>query len=351
MSLINDMLRDLEQRGGRSPDIAARVTPAARTSRASRWPLYLLVTLVLALAGALVFVLRSPAPVAATLAAPIEEPATTESPDAAISSPGEAEPVSVSAATPADTVAPEPEHVEAETAVTVVTPLPAPRTMETTPVEPAPEKVSEPAPLADETLIVRRHEPTAAQKAARAARDGFAALRAGDWATAARLLQELLALEPANDEAREGLVVALGRQGRIAEADGVLLDGLAVGAEPSRFAKLRARMQLARGETAAALDSLAVAVPPVAVDPEFHALKAALAQQLEHYSQAAAIYTTLTAFEPGNGTWQAGLGMAQDMQGNNADALVAYERALAAGRLDAALLAHVQRRVVALRQE
>lgn len=199
------------------------------------------------------------------------------------------------------------------------------------------------------SVIVRRHEPTPEQKARRAALEGFAALRRGDWAAAVRFLQELVMLEPASDDAREGLAIALTRQGRLAEADGVLLDGFAVATVPARFAKLRARLQAARGERDAALDSLSVAVPAVADDPEYHALRGALAQQAGHYALAAEIYRTLTAFEPANGVWQAGLAMALDQTGDVAAAGEAYRRAHEAGGLEPALLEHVQQRLAALK--
>lgn len=356
MSLINEMLRDLEARGGNEPDAQIRSAPESRAPRRSAWPMIALGTIVLCLLIA-IMLLSKPTPesgtsVAATLsamergAAPVrqaEPPATGE---VTASSPA----LSAQESAPDESVEP-----PVETAMDA----PAPEAV----VEPAPPiSVKPPAQIAvattvetndkrvePATVIVRRHEPTREEIAARAGRDGFAALRNGDWATAARLLQELVAFEPANDDAREGLAVALTRQGRIAEADGTLIDGVALGAVPARFAKLRARVQASRGELDAALASLSIAVPDVSADPEYHALKAALAQQAERYDVAATTYSTLTVLEPANATWQAGLGMALDKLGDISGARDAYERALASGRqLDTALLAHVQRRINAL---
>lgn len=345
MSLINEMLRDLEARGGREPDVSVRSAPKSRKPRRSRWPLFATGALALALGIAAVMLRQTTSQEVATVAAPLEtmESERTAVNDVEILEPEVAPPLETPPVTEQRKQAGSEQlpvaAVEETTASEPVT--------EPTPVvasaKPAEQKTSE-----SESVVVRRHEPTREDIAARAGRDGFAALRNGDWATAARLLEELVAFEPANDDAREGLVVALTRQGRIAEADGALIDGVAVGAVPARFAKLRARLQAGRGELDAALASLSIAVPAISADPEYHALKAALAQQSERYDVAANTYAALTAFEPANGTWQAGLGMALDKLGDFDGALGAYERALAAGRFDGALLAHVQRRVTAL---
>lgn len=348
MSLINDMLKDLEDRGGNGRTTGVRATPVKRASGVTRTLFIVLALTVVALAGALAWSLR-PATSAAVPASAVVVAREAPPAPARIDAPVVGEDVAPAASeVSAPPVSAPVNDVAAQvTAPTEIASTPAP---EVTTTNPEPQQEA-PANTAADTMIVRRHEPTDAEKAARAGRDGFAALRLGDWATAARLLGELVALEPANDEAREGLAVALANQGRVAESDGVLLDGIAVGASPARFAKLRARLQAARGELDAALDSLSVAVPTAASDPEFHALKAALAQQAGRYDMAATLYETLTTLDAANGTWQAGLGMALDARGDFAGALAAYERAYAADGLEPALRAHIESRLAALKTD
>jgi Flp pilus assembly protein TadD len=84
---------------------------------------------------------------------------------------------------------------------------------------------------------------------------------------------------------------------------------------------------------------------------ETDALKGALAQQAGRHEMAKELYTALTAFEPANGTWQAGLAMALDRLGNPEDARQAYRRAMNAGGMEPALLAHVERRLAFLNNE
>lgn len=348
MSLINDMLKDLEARGDHA-DVGSEVRVTSRTPARSRRGLPLVLgALVLGLVACIFYLLAGTG--ARVVAPPAHEPPVVAQTEAT------AEPAPVAPVREAVAVA-----SAAETPTTVPAtdvPDPAP-VLASAPVKQdvaaAPAKESLPASTApagaaeeSSAVIVRRHEPTHAELRARASREGFAALQRGDWPVASRLLTELVGMEPANDEAREGAAVALVRQGRLAEADGLLLDGLAVGTNPARFAKLRARVQASQADVTAALQSLSLAVPPVERDPEFHALRGALAQQAGEFELAIQTYRQLVAYAPDNATWQAGLAMALDATGDIDGAQLAYQRALAAGNLEAALRDHVQQRLSAL---
>ncbi len=344
MSLINEMLKDLEARGDRT-NIARDVHCIADRGRPrmNRALLALCALLALMLA-ALIYRSHASAHAGARAAETSNGVAVTE--------------------TAAATEVPEPLRATPDTSVDTTAPIAAdtpdkvlPVAQEAAPASRTPatgeSRVSEPdaaAKDADATLIVRRHEASDADRRARAARDGFAALQGGDWNVSARLLAELVAIEPANDDAREGLAISLMQTGRVAEVEGVLLDGLAVGTAPARFAKLRARVLASRGDVGGALQGLSVAVPDVADDAEFHALRAALAQRSGDFALAAQTYRRLVAREPANATWQAGLAMALDATGDHTGARDAYQRAMAAGGLDAALRAHVERRLRALQE-
>lgn len=371
MSLINEMLKDLEARGEAPARKGAVRAPVVATRRRGTFVVATLGTLVVVLGGLVAWLtlrpashlsesadIQRPAVAAAALneqrAAASLRPAPVE---VEREPPPAGKPTTLPAPDEAEVVEPTPATVdtdaETETTASIVARMPE-HAVETaaptgTTTEPS---ITEPAETETApTMIVKRHEPTPAERALRAGRDGFAALRRGDWLAASRLLAEVVAVEPANDDAREGLAVALSRQGRIAEADGVLLDGLAVGASPARFAKLRARLQLSRNDLQGALDSLAIAVPAVTADTEYHAMKGAIAQQAGEYELAAATYRELTSMEPANGTWQAGLGMALDALDDFDAARAAYDRALHAGGLEPAILQHVQQRLAALERK
>lgn len=372
MSLINDMLKDLETRGG-GPAAGGAIRPVANRAEPAVGRSRLVVVLsgfVVILIAALGYVTWNTKPVQTTnavtipaaAAAPVlqDEGIENEMPASPVMAENEKsaddEPVAVSemTAVPVALAAVPDEdrgsRDENDARVTRSAPEAETPPAERSPAAPEPETRTAAASADEGTVIVRRHEPTPEQRAQRAGRDGLAALRRGDWALAARLLQELIEVEPANDDGREGLAVALQRQGRLAEADGVLLDGIAMAAAPARFAKLRARTLVARGELENALNSLSIAIPPIKEDPEYHALRGAIAQQAGRSDIAIETYSNLTRFEPANGTWQAGLAMALDRSGKLQEARETYQRALDAGGLEPALLAHVQRRLAALKQ-
>lgn len=355
MSLINDMLKDLEARGGTDAERDNGVrAPIAADRSSARLLVLSLSALVVVLAAAVAYLGwfdTPPESLNQPVDASIEPPARNLAPSAiaATDLSNEAAPQPEAAAQVVDTAPVAAEVVEAATPIPVSANPPAiPVEQKAPPLKAAAVSAPETESEQPGTVVVRRHEPSPEQRAQRAAQEGTAALRRGDWTTAARLLQEVIEVEPANDDAREGLVIALQRQGRLSETDAVLLDGLAVATNPARFAKLRARLQASRNELDAALDTLAIAVPRIAADPEYHALKAALAQQAGRHSEAAEIYSALTEYAPGNGTWLAGLAIALDRQGEAAAARDAYIRALQAGGLDRALVAHAQRRLTAL---
>lgn len=321
MSLINRMLHDLDRRGETPRGIELRAVPPASATR-TRW---LAVLLAAPLAIAAAWLLWPRADVVAPQAPlPVSQPVITQPAAAAVVI---EEAVETTAPVENDNEAPA--MAEAE-------PAPAPPAAHAGPAasEPPGRVAVAGQPSA---VVIRPHAPSREELRQRARRDGLNAARRGDWVVATRLLQEAIEAAPADDDVREALAVALLRQGRISEADAVLLDGMAVGVTPARFARLRAEALASRGDVATALATLAVNMPAVEQDPGFYALRGALAQQAGDYLVALQSYSALVRFAPGNGTWQAGYAMALDALGDFDEARAAFARALQAGGLEAAL--------------
>lgn len=207
---------------------------------------------------------------------------------------------------------------------------------------------AEPAYEGEGELQISRHLPKPEDAAREQINNGLRAMRARDYELASTRLAAGLEVLSGNDQAREALYVAYRRQGRIAEAEGVLRDGLALADEPARFAKLLARELAARDARTEALQVLAIEIPPVTRDPEYHALRGALLQQEARYADALPVYEGLVRHYPDNSTWLAGLGMAQEQTGNLVGARNSYTRALQAGALTATVQEYVQSRLAAL---
>jgi Flp pilus assembly protein TadD len=171
---------------------------------------------------------------------------------------------------------------------------------------------------------------------------GLDAARRGEHRRASEHLQAGLAILPREDEARMALHASLRRQGRIAEAEGILEAGLVDAREPYRFAAVLARLRAQRGNLDEAVAFLKLDPPAVQADPEYHALWGALLQQQGDYSAALPVYARLVDYQPGNAQWLAGLGIARQQTGDAQGAIDAYERALRTGRLADTLTDYIQ---------
>jgi Tfp pilus assembly protein PilF len=192
----------------------------------------------------------------------------------------------------------------------------------------------------------------AAPRDARAAQsrlaDAGAAMRAGELSTAEKLLRDALEADPSLHEAREKLAMLLLEQGRLDEARSVIDAGLALDPQRNSFRRLGARVDLARGQPAAARTRLEVSPPSVAGDPEYHGLLASAYQRLGLHEEAALEYRALTQAQPGDAHWWAGYGLSRDALGDVPGALAAYAQARSLGNLDQLLLDHINKRTAAL---
>ncbi|TBV10606.1 tetratricopeptide repeat protein [Stutzerimonas kirkiae] len=95
-----------------------------------------------------------------------------------------------------------------------------------------------------------------------------------------------------------------------------------------------ARGQLLVGDSNAALASLKQNPPELAREPSYHALLAALYQQVEDWQGSAATYQALVALRPGQATWQLGLAIALEQLERPAEAGRHYRLALLGQGLD-----------------
>ncbi len=188
-------------------------------------------------------------------------------------------------------------------------------------------------------------------KAANVYADARRALQRGDERAAEALLLDALALDPRLHGAREDLGNLRVRQGRLDEAGATARAGLEL--EPSHvgYRRLAARIELVRGQPAAAVALLEHDAPDVERDPEYHALLASALQRIGRHEEAARGYQALARQEPYQAAWWAGYGLSRDALGDAAGALAAYARARQLGDLDPRVLEHINQRTRALQQQ
>lgn len=143
-----------------------------------------------------------------------------------------------------------------------------------------------------------------------------------------------LALDPGQLQARERLVDQLAADGRAEEAYALLREGVAIAPEHTPFRKQAARLLLARGDTVGAVRALTVGgLPRVETDPELHRMLAGLYLKLGESFLAVQTGRNLTASNPRDGVSWLGLGDALAADGQPEEARRAYRQALAADGL------------------
>ena len=172
----------------------------------------------------------------------------------------------------------------------------------------------------------------------------LAAMRSNELYTAERLFRDALAVDSGDSAIWSYLYGVLVRAARTGAAEQALRQGLVLANEPAALAKLYARMLLDRGDKDAAVAVLKNHRPTPASDTEYDAFLGALLQQRGQYAEAGSVYENLLTAEPNSGSAWIGLAMSHDSLGNRADALSAFESALRTGSLKPPLARYAQRR-------
>ncbi len=149
----------------------------------------------------------------------------------------------------------------------------------------------------------------------------------GDERGAESALREALGFAPAKLGVRTALVALLLRAGRLDEAEAQIAVGRTQIGDTWPYAALQARALLARGDTEGALAELEKSPPELARSPEHHALLAAVRERLGRHAAAAETYGALLSLDAKRADWWLGLALAREGEGRSADALAAYRSA------------------------
>lgn len=352
MSLINDMLRNLEAQ--RPDDLARhdlqreiRALPKAKTRRGGKAVLWLLV--LAALAGAMAWqwpvlmdVLVPPPPPAPPVAAVTPAPAVAETPPPV---PPTVNPEndensqylrlssSLSSAPLAPVAVPDPVVAPAAPSPKVATePLPA-KEVEKPAAEP-PKPAPPPGPVKIEKSPVLATPRDRADAELRKAEN---ALAGGQRGEALEHLRAALRIDPAYALPRQALLRQLLEQRKFDEAMSVLQEGLEQQPAQVAWAMSLARLQLEQGDLVAADRTLTRSQPFAEANADYAGFVGHVKTRLGNHKQAAASYQRATRVSPGEGRWWLGLGLALEADGKTAEAKDALKRALAAGNLSADL--------------
>jgi MSHA biogenesis protein MshN len=329
MSLINQMLKDLEERRSQPGAVlqedellTVHSVPAPETDSRSNWRTLLFGSLLMILLSGFGWwgyrTLSPPPVVPLAVARQLDVMPTVIAPVASVES-----------------VAPVPKLV---TPVVPAPVVPAPVIMmskntDTPGVEPVatevavPVAVEKPANVVAVTKVERPLSPR--EKAEAAFHRALTAQRGGERAAMEMNLRQALVQDPSHYLAREKLAALLYHAGHLDEAKEVLRGGMTESSAPIPLRKTLARFLVDQdAPEEAALALLQGDVPPVALDKEFYQLLAAIYQRTGQFSAAARTYKELLTVQRQTGMWWLGLGLALESSQSLPEAKQAYRTAL-----------------------
>jgi tetratricopeptide (TPR) repeat protein len=161
-------------------------------------------------------------------------------------------------------------------------------------------------------------------------------------------LKSLLKFFPQYQQARLALAELLSKQENFSEALTILQAGLRDNPKSIEYVEALAHIFLKQGKKKEALATLSSAKPTLQENAEYYALMAGVYHQLGEYDHAIALYKKLLDHNPGNSIWWLGLANSFDQQGSNKAAIGAYRHAHDLYSLSPSLQSYVDSRLDSL---
>lgn len=176
-------------------------------------------------------------------------------------------------------------------------------------------------------------------------RRGAALLAQGQLKSGMDALRSCLKVDGTHAAARQLLLKALLEQRSYDEARELLSE--AVQLQPGRYqwAITLARLQIEKGDAAGAWQSLQASMGAGANNADYQGLAGNVLQRLGNGKDAAEHYRAALRLSPNDGRWWIGLGLALESQGNGAEARTAFQTARASGSLTPEMAAFVEQRL------
>lgn len=346
MSVINQMLQELEQRRADAGTSVAQVRAVAspRRRKAGRWIVVLAVSVIAASAvlgyrvpgrDAVKASASPPLPGVALPAAPRQQPAQMPQ---VLQLAGALDHLPAAKDTPASSPALTPRPRAAEEAPVAAVAEDTPKAVADAP----PVKAAEPGPAVEISKEIKSVSPQ--QRAENAYRMAYASLQQGRMGEAEQSLRQALQYDPRHAAARQALAALLVEGKQLGRAEQLLQQGLALQPGHAGYAMALARLQVERGDVATALATLQHN-PPGSENAEYHGFMAALLQRSERHKEAIEQYQIALRTNPGAGAWLLGLGISLQADNQPAKAAEAFRRAKSSNSLSPELQAFAEQRL------
>lgn len=384
MSVINQMLRDLEQRRAsgeernRIPDHVRALPGSAADSGAMSPPLMAGAIMIVlgVLGGGLWWYSRLPGvekPAMIPTSAEIERrnaesvtrqmslelaqvPNAVESPgDATVPTGISAQSIIVNGPPPWASPRGEPPLVTRSTPssepVTQTAPQPVSQPVATAPaVAAAPAAkpvVKSAASIATQSTGIdkRVREQTPRQRAEAEYSRGATVLQQGRMSEARSAFETALQIDPAYHAARQALAGVLIDARLPADAMLVLQEGLQLAPAQFGLAMMAARLHVERGELDIAVQTLSRSAEYAGNSADFSGFYAGLLQRQKKHVEAVEFFGRALRLRPNTGVWLLGMGMSLEALGRNAEAQEAFRRAKSSGNLTPELQNYADQRL------
>lgn len=162
------------------------------------------------------------------------------------------------------------------------------------------------------------------------------------------ILKDLLAIDPQNLSARNLLLQTLLKSNAQTELDMFLQESLQLFPNHLAFITTQAHRQIQRKQFSAAISTLERVDSRQINEPTYLSLLAASYQQQQQYQQAAAIYQKLTIIQPDKAEHWLGLGICEENLHHNQTAIMAYQQALNKNTLNSPVVDYIKQRLISL---
>lgn len=166
-------------------------------------------------------------------------------------------------------------------------------------------------------------------------------LSLGDAFRAKQLLENIVLHKPNFLPARLTLANLAVTQGRFTDAKDILHAGLLLSPHNVELVLLQSRVLASLNDVSGAIALMTSISPPLADHTNYYATLAAFYQRQAAYDNAAQLYHQLVQYDPSEGVWWMGLGIAMESSGHNNAAVEAFQHALNASGLTPEVHAYV----------
>lgn len=362
MSLINQMLQDLEKRRpqGAIGDVLPAQVMAVAQRHPARWRPLLAVAILGIGVSASVLMLRPSASAAISAVLPHttsmapNQPVPTQ-PPLSLTTPDQNKPIVTLPVSVTPQLAPSPVMAAPATVIAMNQPPLQIEKQQHITQAPNPSVSDNPLPGNSQEVpdapISSKHlkEITPSQQAENQYRKALELMQQGRMTRAMENLAQALQLDASHSAARQTLAGLLVDAQRFDEAEHRLQEGLnhLDPDQPNQpgLAMMLARLQVERGDTRAGLETLQRSLPDAVEQADYQAFLAALLQREGRHGEAIEHYLQAIGKVPQSGIWLMGIGISLQAENRMQDAQEAFQRSKASNTLSPELVAFVEQRL------